>query len=186
MYCPLWLCVKRSHLFFTSNSPCRTLRFPSSQNQGGVCLLQVCHFCLPALHKAGHRLGLGTVGQRIALFCGILQRWPRLRPRASLGCWPDPGNSANWHRGRELMSLGCLQCCYMTPSHWAAVNITVDRHFDWKPALLWEVAPGLKEHFHKEICQRMAWEMTGHLICVLHKIYFLTFLKFRIKTWKQK
>lgn len=124
-------------------------------------------------------------GERMVLFCGIPQRCPRMRPQASLGCWPDPGNSRGWHRGREPMSLGCLRCCYMTPSHWATVSITADTF--WL-----EILP---------YCERLRWYernifiqdpfggLLGKLwtcwVCrlqvALHQMYFLTFLWLRAK-----
>lgn len=82
------------------------------------------------LQSKPQNMGWERFWQRMPMSCGIPQRCPRMRPQESLGCWPDPGNSGGWHRGREPMSLGCLQCCYMTPPHWAAVSITVDIHFD--------------------------------------------------------
>lgn len=109
------------------------------------------HFCFhaPQCHstKRATKWGWERFWQRMPLFRGIPQRCPRMRPQASLGCWPDPGNSGGWHRGREPMSLGCLQCCYMTPSHWAAVSIPADIRFDWKSCLIVRGPTGMKGAF---------------------------------------
>lgn len=109
------------------------------------------HFCFHAPQcrstKRATKWGWERFWQRMPLFRGIPQRCPRMRPQASLGCWPDPGNSGGWHRGREPMSLGCLQCCYMTPSHWAAVSIPADIRFDWKSCLIVRGPTGMKGAF---------------------------------------
>lgn len=143
------------------------------------------HFCFRGpwyrSTKQATKRGWECFRQRMPLFCGIPQRCPRMRPQASLRCWPDPGNSRGWHRGREPMSLGCLQCCYVTPSHWAAVSITADIRFDWKSSLVVRGCTGMKETFSwKDPLGDLLGKLWTRWICMLqvtlHQINFLTFL----------
>lgn len=167
-------------------SPDRRLPFPGfSEVWPSLCQPPFPrHFCFHAPQynstKQATKRGWECFWQRMALFCGIAQRCPRMRPQASWGCWPDPGNSGGWLRGRKPMSLGCLQC-FIWPHPTGQLSAS-QRTFvlTRNCALLWEVRLVWKERFIKRSIGNLLEKLWTCWMCMLQvilpQIYFLIFL----------